>query len=93
MLSHVFMAALNTRHDASDEWSAGVAAVITISCLLCLLILPRLIEEPQVGKKMPLGPLSSLFNNPSIGTFIACMAAGHLFGVPAVFGLRNLGIF
>lgn len=76
----------NTYH-----WSlAGTAIIVGIS-LLCLLIIPRSIRYPHVGNKMPL-PLSSVFNDPSIGSFLAAMSAGHVIGIPVVLGLTNLGI-
>jgi len=41
---------------------------------------------------MPL-PLPSLFNNPSIGSFLASMSAGgHIIGIGAVLSLNILGI-
>jgi photosystem I subunit 10 len=40
---------------------------------------------------MPL-PLPGLFNNPSVGAFLAAMSTGHILGVGAVLGLTNLGI-
>ena len=73
------------------KWSWTGSAVIIGACLLCLLIIPRIIRYPQTGAKMPL-PFSSLFNDPSVGAFLAAMSAGHLIGIPAVLGLNNLGI-
>jgi photosystem I subunit X len=72
-------------------WDWSGTPVIIGACLLCLLIIPRNIKEPHVGSKMPL-PFPSLFNNPSIGTFLAVMSAGHLIGIGAVLGLTNLGV-
>ncbi len=92
MLSQILFAVQATVPNTGSEWNWNSAPIITASCLLCLFILPRVIEEPHVGQKMPLQPFSSLFNNPSVGTFIACMAAGHVIGIPVVLGLRNLGI-
>ena len=73
------------------KWSWTGSAVIIGACLLCLLIIPRIVRYPQTGAKMPL-PFSSLFNDPSVGAFLASMSAGHLIGIPAVLGLNNLGI-
>lgn len=73
------------------DWSWTGSAVIIGSCLLCLLIIPRTIRLPHTGNKMPL-PFPALFNNPSVGSFLASMSAGHLIGIPAVLGLANLGI-
>lgn len=72
-------------------WSWTGTAVIVGACLLCLLIIPRTIRQPHVGSKMPL-PFPAIFNNPSVGSFLASMSAGHLIGIPAVLGLNNLGI-
>jgi photosystem I subunit 10 len=72
-------------------WNWKGTAVIIGACLLCLLIIPRVIRYPHAGAKMPL-PFPSVFNNPSVGSFLAAMSAGHLIGIPAVLGLSNLGI-
>jgi photosystem I subunit 10 len=77
--------------NTGTTWNWIGTAIIIGSCLLCLLIITRTISYPQVGQKMPL-PLSGLFNNPSIGCFLAAMSAGHIIGVAAVLGLTNLGI-
>jgi len=60
------------------------------ACLLCLLIIPRTIPF-LTPVQMPL-PLPSLFNNPSIGSFLASMSAGHIIGIGAVLSLNILGI-
>ena len=72
-------------------WSWTGTAVIVGACLLCLLIIPRTIRYPHTGAKMPL-PLPSLFNNPSVGSFLASMSAGHIIGIGAVLSLNILGI-
>lgn len=72
-------------------WNWKGTAVIIAACLLCLLIIPRVVRYPHAGGKMPL-PFPSVFNNPSIGSFLAAMSVGHLVGIPAVLGLSNLGI-
>lgn len=72
-------------------WSFTGTAVIVGLSLLFLLIIPRTIRFPHTGPKMPL-PFPSVFNNPSVGSFIASMSAGHLFGIPIVLGLNNLGV-
>lgn len=73
------------------RWSwTGSAIIIGIS-LLCLLIIPRVIRFPHTGAKMPL-PFPSVFNNPSVGAFLASMSAGHLIGIPAVLNLTMLGV-
>lgn len=73
------------------RWSWVGTAIIVGACLVCLFIIPRTIRYPHTGAKMPL-PFPSVFNNPSIGSFLAAMSAGHLIGIPAVLGLTNLGI-
>jgi len=55
-----------------DMFGLDRTAIIIGACLLCLLIIPRTIRYPHTGAKMPL-PLPSLFNNPSIGSFLASM--------------------
>lgn len=73
------------------RWSWTGTAIIVGACLLCLLIIPRTIRFPHTGAKMPL-PFPSVFNNPSVGAFLASMSAGHLIGIPAVLNLTMLGI-
>jgi len=73
------------------RWSWTGSAIIIGACLLCLLIIPRTIRFPHSGTKMPL-PFPSVFNNPSVGAFLASMSAGHLIGIPAVLNLTMLGI-
>ena len=84
-------AALQPTVPDTVKWSWTGSAVIIGACLVCLLIIPRTIRYPHSGSKMPL-PFPSLFNNPSIGSFLAAMSAGHLIGIPAVLGLNNLGL-
>jgi photosystem I subunit 10 len=71
------------------SWSPQVAAIISASCLLILLIASRSIKYPQVGAKLPIN--LPLLGNPSVGTFLASMAFGHVVGVGIVLGLSNLG--
>jgi len=40
---------------------------------------------------MPL-PFPEVFNNPSVGAFLASMSAGHIFGIGAVLSLNILGL-
>ena len=84
-------AALQPTVPDTVKWSWTGSAVIIGACLVCLLIIPRTIRYPHSGSKMPL-PFPSVFNNPSIGSFLAAMSAGHLIGIPAVLGLNNLGL-
>ena len=72
------------------RWSWTGTGIIVGACLLCLLIIPRTIRYPHVGNKMPL-PFPAVFNNPSIGSFLASMSAGHIIGVGAVLSLTILG--
>lgn len=73
------------------RWSWTGTAIIVGLSLLFLLIIPRTIRFPHTGAKMPL-PFPSVFNNPSVGAFLASMSAGHLIGIPAVMNLTMLGI-
>ncbi len=91
MISSMLFAVQATVPNTGTEWNWSGTPVIIGACLLCLLIIPRTIRLPQVGTKMPL-PFPALFNNPSVGTFLASMSAGHLIGIPAVLGLTNLGV-
>jgi photosystem I subunit X len=90
-ISSILWAVQPTVPNSSTEWNWSGTPIIIGASLLCLLIIPRTIEEPHVGSKMPL-PFPSLFNNPSVGTFLASMSAGHLIGIGAVLGLTNLGV-
>jgi photosystem I subunit 10 len=40
---------------------------------------------------MPL-PFPAVFNNPSVGSFLASMSAGHILGIGAALSLNVLGI-
>lgn len=73
------------------KWSWVGSAIIIGLSLLFLLIIPRTIRFPHTGAKMPI-PFPSVFNNPSVGAFLASMSAGHLIGIPTVLGLNNLGV-
>lgn len=75
---------------ATPAWNWQVAAIIFVSCLLILVIAVRTVRYPHVGAEMPLGPLGSFFNNPSVGTFVGSMALGHIIGVGIILGLTNL---
>jgi photosystem I subunit 10 len=72
-------------------WSWTGTAIIVGACLLCLLIIPRTIRYPHVGNKMPL-PFPAVFNNPSVGSFLASMSAGHILGIGTALSLNVLGI-
>ncbi len=91
MISSILFAVQATVPNTGTEWDWNGTPVIIGACLLCLLIIPRIIRLPHVGTKMPL-PFPALFNNPSIGSFLASMSAGHLIGIPAVLGLTNIGV-
>lgn len=73
------------------KWSWTGTAIIVGLSLLFLLIIPRTIRFPHTGAKMTI-PFPSVFNNPSVGAFLASMSAGHLIGIPMILGLNNLGI-
>ena len=72
-------------------WSFTGTAIIVGLSLLFLLIIPRTIRFPHTGAKMTL-PFPEVFNNPSVGSFLAAMSAGHLVGIPLILGLNNLGV-
>lgn len=91
MINLMLLAAVQPTVPDTVKWSwTGSALLIGIS-LLCLLIIPRAIRYPQTGPKMPL-PFPEIFNNPSVGSFLASMSAGHLIAIPAILGLNNLGL-
>jgi len=87
----MLLAAVQPTVPDTVKWSWTGSAVIIGTSLLMLFIIPRAIRYPHSGAKMPL-PFPSLFNNPSVGSFLAAMSAGHLIGIPTVLGLNNLGI-
>ncbi|MUG96232.1 photosystem I reaction center subunit PsaK [Scytonema sp. UIC 10036] len=68
---------------ATPEINTTVAAIISVSCLVSVLLATR-IEKPQVGLKLPVLPLS-------IPAFIGAMCFGHIVGVGIVLGLTNIG--
>ncbi|WP_339381256.1 photosystem I reaction center subunit PsaK [Brasilonema sp. UFV-L1] len=91
MISSVLLAIQATVPNTGAEFNFNRFLIITVSCILAVLIIPRVIRYPHVGPKMPL-PFPSIFNNPSVGAFLAAMSTGHLVGIGAVLGLTNLGI-
>ncbi len=91
LTNSILLAVQATVPNTAADWNWNGSAIIIGTSLLMLLIISRSIEMPQVGRKMPL-PFAGLFNNPSVGTFLAAMSAGHLIAIPAVLGLTNLGL-
>ncbi|MBW4570037.1 MAG: photosystem I reaction center subunit PsaK [Tolypothrix carrinoi HA7290-LM1] len=91
MMSSILFAVQSTVAKTGTEWNWSGTPVIIGACVLALLIIPRIVRLPHVGQKMPL-PFPEVFNNPSVGAFLASMSVGHLIGIPAVLGLTNLGI-
>ncbi|MDF5713214.1 MAG: photosystem I reaction center subunit PsaK [Rhizonema sp. NSF051] len=89
MISSMLLAVQVTVPNTGTEWDWTGTPVIIVACLLALLIIPRIIRYPHVGIKMPL-PFPEIFNNPSVGTFLAAMSTGHLIGIGIVLGLNNL---
>ncbi len=87
----MLLAVQSTVPNTGVEWSWNGTIIIVTASLLSLFIIPRVVRFPHVGPKMPL-PLPGLFNNPSVGAFLAAMSTGHILGVGAVLGLTNLGI-
>lgn len=90
MISSLLLTVQSTVPNTGSEWNWSGTPIIIGACLLSLLIIPRIVRYPHVGPKMPL-PFPSLFNNPSVGSFLAAMSAGHLIGIGAVLGLTNIG--
>ncbi len=87
----MLLAAVQPTVPDTVRWSwTGTAIIVGIS-LFVLLIAGRTIRYPQAGPKMPL-PFPSLFNNPSVGTFLASMSFGHILGIATVLGLTNIGV-
>lgn len=91
MLNLMLLAAVQPTVPDTVKFSWTGSAIIVGLSLLFLLIIPRAIRLPHTGAKMPL-PFPSVFNNPSVGSFLASMSAGHLVGIPTVLGLNNLGL-
>lgn len=91
MTDLILLAAVQSTVPDTVRWSWTGTAIIIASCLFVLFVASRTIRFPQVGPKMPL-PFPSLFNNPSVGTFLGSMSLGHVLGIGIVLGLNNLGI-
>ncbi|BAZ27176.1 hypothetical protein NIES4073_80930 [Kalymmatonema gypsitolerans NIES-4073] len=91
VISSLLLAVQATVPNSAAEFNWTGSAIIIGSSILALLIIPRVVRYPHVGAKMPL-PFPSLFNNPSVGSFLAAMSTGHLIGIGAVLGLTNLGV-
>jgi photosystem I subunit X len=68
---------------ATPTWNTTVGFIISISSFVALLLTLK-IEQPTVGPKMPLLPIS-------IPAFIAAMCFGHVVGIGIVLGLTNIG--
>ena len=92
MIQSLLIAATNAAQpdDPTALWNWQGTPIIVASCLLVLLIASRTIAKPHVGPKMPLGPLSPLFNDISVAGFLGAMSFGHVLGVLAVLGLSGL---
>lgn len=90
MISSFLLAVQSTVPNTGVGINFSVTTIIIVSCVLALLIIPRVIRYPHIGPKMPL-PFPSAFNNPSVGAFLAAMSTGHLIGIGVVLGLTNLG--
>jgi photosystem I subunit X len=90
-MSSILLAVQATVPNTGTTWNWAGTPIIIGSCLLVLLFAGWGIRYPQVGAKMPL-PFPSLFNHPSVATFLAAMSFGHIIGVAAVLGLTNIGV-
>jgi photosystem I subunit X len=91
LMSSLLFAVQATVPNTGTEWDWTGTIIIVGASLLSLLIIPRVVRYPHVGPKMPL-PFPSVFNNPSVGSFLVAMSTGHLIGIGAVLGLTNLGV-
>uniref|UniRef100_B8HWV8 Photosystem I reaction center subunit PsaK n=1 Tax=Cyanothece sp. (strain PCC 7425 / ATCC 29141) TaxID=395961 RepID=B8HWV8_CYAP4 len=91
MFSNLLSTAANGTavRDTTVLWNWQGTPIMIISCLIALFIASRVIQEPHVGPKMPLGPLAPLFNNISLAGFLAAMSFGHILGVGAILGLSG----
>lgn len=82
MISSILLAAATTV-PATPEWNPTIAAIISVSCLVAVLLTTK-IEKPLVGPRLPVLPLS-------IPAFIGAMCFGHVVGIGIVLGLTNIG--
>ncbi len=89
MISSMLLAVQETVPNTGTGWDWSGTPIIIVACVLAVLIIPRIVSYPHVGPKMPL-PFAELFNNPSVGTFLAAMSTGHLVGIGTILGLNNL---
>jgi photosystem I subunit X len=81
LISSILLAASTV--PATPLWNPTVGAIISASCVLVVLLTFR-INQPLVGPKMPILPLS-------IPAFVGAMAFGHVIGIGIVLGLTNIG--
>ncbi len=63
-----------------EAWNWTRSLVMIGACLSVLFIASRTINYPNVGPKLPLGPLGALLNNISLAGFLASMSLGHIVG-------------
>jgi photosystem I subunit X len=76
-------------NSSTDSWDLSRSLVLSGACLFVLLIASRTINYPNVGPKMPLGPLGPLFNNISLAGFIGSMSLGHILGAFLIINFVN----
>jgi photosystem I reaction center subunit PsaK len=91
-MEYIFSALLDWNAEPTAVESLGRLPTIPVmagACLFALWLGSRTIKYPNVGPKMPLGPLAPLFKNISVPAFIASMSFGHILGVLAVMGLSS----
>ncbi|MEM7554216.1 MAG: photosystem I reaction center subunit PsaK [Cyanobacteria bacterium P01_A01_bin.84] len=69
---------------ATQPWTPRIAAIVSGSCVIALLVSFGL-KNTKTGPKMPLLPVS-------IPAFIGAMCFGHILGLGIVLGLYNTGI-
>jgi photosystem I subunit X len=87
--AHIALSNLSDGNITTSLDIKQIAPIMIGACLLTLTLVSRTIAHPHVGPKMPLGPLSGLFNHISLAGFLAAMSFGHILGVLTVFGFAN----
>lgn len=84
MQSFLLAAARPVENQIAPWFSSGTPLIMSICCLLAVVIASRVVQRPDVGPMLPLGPLKM-----SVPTFIGAMSFGHLLGTLAVLTLAR----
>lgn len=90
---HSILLAASTPTTQTELWNWQGTPVIIGACLFVLIIASRTIKYPHTGAKMPLPFSKTLFNDISVGGFLASMSFGHILGVLATLALASSGAF